>query len=259
MSRRSRQRPDAALQLNLWEDPASQPAAVRSESPTIPMDGYRHRGTTTKPPTRPADLRPVAIIVDDDLAVREAAEGLLQSVGLEVRTFASVQAFLESELPEGPCCLVLDVRMPGKSGLDLQDELNSRKASLPIVFITGHADVPMSVRAMKGGAVEFLGKPFRDQELLDAIQVGLERDRQRRLRSHLDEALRCKYDLLTPREREVLGQVSRGQLNKQIAAELDLSEVTVKVHRGQAMRKMQARSLADLVLMADRLGLIPGR
>jgi FixJ family two-component response regulator len=204
------------------------------------------------------DLRPQAIIVDDDVAIREAAESLLKSVGLQVRAYASVQAFLETPLPEGPCCLVLDVRMPGKSGLDLQDELNSRNASLPIVFITGHADVPMSVRAMKGGAVEFLGKPFRDQELLDAIQVGLERDRVRQSRRHADEALRRKYDMLTPREREVLEQVSRGRLNKQIAAELDLSEVTVKVHRGQVMRKMEARSLADLVLMADRLGLIPG-
>jgi FixJ family two-component response regulator len=201
--------------------------------------------------------RPVVIVVDDDVAVREAAEGLLKSVGLQVRSFASVQDFLDTDRPKGPCCLVLDVRMPGKSGLDLQDELNSRNTSLPIVFISGHADVPMSVRAMKGGAVEFLGKPFRDQELLDAIQVGLERDRLRTRQGLVDDALRRKYELLTPREREVLGQVAQGRLNKQIAAELDLSEVTVKVHRGQVMRKMDARSLADLVLMADRLGVIP--
>ncbi len=199
----------------------------------------------------------MVIVVDDDVAVREAAEGLLKSVGLQVRSFASVQDFLDTDRPKGPCCLVLDVRMPGKSGLDLQDELNSRNTSLPIVFISGHADVPMSVRAMKGGAVEFLGKPFRDQELLDAIQVGLERDRLRTRQGLVDDALRRKYELLTPREREVLGQVAQGRLNKQIAAELDLSEVTVKVHRGQVMRKMDARSLADLVLMADRLGVIP--
>jgi FixJ family two-component response regulator len=193
-------------------------------------------------------------MVDDDPAVREAIQFLLGTVGLQVTAFADVQDFLDAERPDGPCCLVSDVRMPGKSGLDLLDELNRRNLSLPTIFISGHADVPMSVRAMKAGAVEFLGKPFRDQELLDAVNAALELDRVRRGRDIADEALRKRFDALTSRERQVLTLVARGLLNKQIAAELDLSEITVKVHRGQAMRKMQARSLSDLVRMSDRLG-----
>lgn len=202
-------------------------------------------------------MRPTVLVVDDDPAVREAVQALLGSVGMQARVFADVQDFLDAERPQGPACLVSDVRMPGRSGLDLLDELNRRNLSLPTIFISGHADVPMSVRAMKAGAVEFLGKPFRDQELLDAVNAAIELDRVRRGREIADEALRKRFDGLTSRERQVLVRVARGLLNKQIAAELDLSEITVKVHRGQAMRKMQARSLSDLVRMSDRLGLLP--
>ncbi|MDR3509474.1 MAG: response regulator transcription factor [Caulobacteraceae bacterium] len=197
------------------------------------------------------------IVVDDDLSVREALEGLLRSVGMNVVLFGSVQAFLAAKPPEGPCCLVLDVRLPGQSGLDLQDELARAGVRLPIIFITGHGDIPMSVRAMKAGAVEFLSKPFRDQDLLDAIQVGIERDRQRRKDDAAQGALQEKFEVLTPRERQILALVATGRLNKQIAGEMGVSEITVKVHRGQVMRKMGARSVADLVRMADRLGLSP--
>ena len=202
------------------------------------------------------DVRPVVLVVDDDVGIREAVQALVGSVGMRVIAFASVQEFLATERPAGPSCLVLDVRMPGKSGLDLLDELNLRNISLPTILITGHGDVPMSVRAMKAGAVEFLSKPFRTQELLDAIQAAVEQDSVSRPRELADEARRKKFDGLTARERQVLVLVAQGLLNKQIAAELDLREITVKVHRGQAMRKMNARSLADLVLMADRLGLL---
>jgi FixJ family two-component response regulator len=202
-------------------------------------------------------MRPTVLLVDDDPGVREAVQALLGSVGMQVAAFAEVQDFLDSARPAGPSCLVLDVRMPGKSGLDLLDELNRRNLSLPTIVITGHGDVPMSVRAMKAGAVEFLGKPFRDQELLDAVNAAIELDRVRRGREIADEALRKRFSGLTSRERQVLVLVAHGLLNKQIAAELDLSEITVKVHRGQAMRKMQARSLSDLVRMSDRLGLLP--
>jgi len=202
------------------------------------------------------DVRPVVLVVDDDVGIREAVQALVGSVGMRVIAFASVQEFLATERPAGPSCLVLDVRMPGKSGLDLLDELNLRNISLPTILITGHGDVPMSVRAMKAGAVEFLSKPFRTQELLDAIQAAVEQDSVSRPRELADEARRKKFNGLTARERQVLVLVAQGLLNKQIAAELDLREITVKVHRGQAMRKMNARSLADLVLMADRLGLL---
>ena len=202
------------------------------------------------------NVRPVVFVVDDDVGVREAVQGLLGSVGMQALAFGSVQDFLAAERPAGPSCLVLDVRMPGRSGLDLLDELNRRNISLPTIVITGHGDIPMSVRAMKAGAVEFLSKPFRNQELLDAIQAAVERDRIRRPRQIAEEALHRKLDGLTARERQVLVLVAHGLLNKQIAAKLDLREITVKVHRGQAMRKMNARSLADLVLMADRLGLL---
>jgi FixJ family two-component response regulator len=202
-------------------------------------------------------MRPIVLLLDDDPAVREAVQALLGSVGMQVTAFADVQDFLDAARPAGPSCLVLDVRMPGKSGLDLLDELNRRNLSLPTIVITGHGDVPMSVRAMKAGAVEFLGKPFRDQELLDAVNAAIELDRARRGREIVDETLRKRFNGLTSRERQVLVLVAHGLLNKQIAAELDLSEITVKVHRGQAMRKMQARSLSDLVRMSDRLGLLP--
>ncbi len=197
------------------------------------------------------------IVVDDDLGVREALDSLLRSVGLSVLLFGSVQEFLAAKLPDAPCCLVLDVRLPGQSGLDLQDELSRADIRLPIIFITGHGDIPMTVWAMKAGAVEFLAKPFRDQDLLDAVRLGLAQDRTRRQEDAGEAELRRKFETLTPREREVLALVTTGRLNKQIAGEIGVSEITVKVHRGQAMRKMAARSLADLVRMADRLGLSP--
>jgi len=201
-----------------------------------------------------AEQQPVVLVVDDDAGMREALSSLFRSVGLDVKTFASTPEFLQSKLPDGPTCLVLDVRLPGLSGLDLQRELTQAGIQLPIIFITGHGDIPMSVQAMKAGAVEFLTKPFRHQDLLDAIQQAIDRDRMaRRKRAEMAD-LRRRLDSLTPRERQVMGLVVAGLLNKQIAAELGTSEITIKVHRGQVMRKMQARSLVALVRMADRLG-----
>jgi FixJ family two-component response regulator len=201
----------------------------------------------------------IVFVVDDDQGVREATRSLLASVGLRAETFKTAQEFLSNRRPDGPGCLVLDVRLPGLSGLDLQRELARTGESIPIVFITGHADVPMSVQAMKAGAVEFLTKPFRDQQLLDAIQQAVDRDRrERRHRAELAE-LRGRYESLTPREREVMARVVAGLLNKQIAAELGTSEITVKVHRAQAMQKMRAGSLADLVRIAERLELHAAR
>ena len=200
--------------------------------------------------TEPA---PTVIVVDDDQGVREALEGLLRSVGLRPRLHGSVAEFLTAPAPSGPSCLILDVRLPGQSGLDLQDELTRAGINLPIIFITGHGDIPMSVRAMKAGAVEFLAKPFRDQDLLDAIQIALDRDRIRREEGALVAELQARFDSLTPRERQVLALVARGLLNKQIAGEIGVTEITVKVHRGQVMRKMGARTLVDLVRMADKL------
>jgi FixJ family two-component response regulator len=196
----------------------------------------------------------VVFVVDDDQAVREATGSLLRSVGLRVETFETAKEFLGSSRPDVPGCLVLDVRLPGLSGLDLPRELASAGLMIPIIFITGHGDVPMSVQAMKGGAVEFLTKPFRDQALLDAIQQAIDRDRvERRRRLEMGE-LRRRYASLTSREREVMMLVVRGLLNKQIAAQLGRSEITVKVHRAQVMHKMQADSLAALVKVAQRLG-----
>ena len=198
-------------------------------------------------------------VVDDNAPVREAVTSLLKSVGLRVETFGSAQEFLACKRPEASSCLVLDVRLPGLSGLDLQRELSESDSPIPIIFITGHGDIPMSVRAMKGGAVEFLTKPFRDQDLLDAITQALELDRaRRRQRAELAD-LRGRYESLTPREREVMALVAAGLLNKQIAVELGTSEVTVKLHRGQVMHKMRADSLADLVRMAERLGVSAGK
>ena len=201
------------------------------------------------------EAKPTVIIVDDDVSVRDSLEGLLRSVGLEVRAFPSVPEFLKSGRPDGPTCLVLDVRLPGRSGLDFQRELAESNIHLPIIFITGHGDVPMSVQAMKRGALEFLTKPFRDQDLLDAIQLGLARDRTRLEAETAVKALRQRFEALTLREREVMAGVVKGRLNKQIAGDLGISEVTVKVHRGQAMRKMRASSLPDLARMADQLNL----
>jgi FixJ family two-component response regulator len=205
------------------------------------------------------EAKPTVLIVDDDPAIRGALENLLRSVGLGVRTWASVPEFLQAGRPDGPTCLVLDVRLPGRSGLDFQRELSAADIHLPIIFITGHGDIPMSVQAMKGGAIEFLTKPFRDQDLLDAIQLGLARDRERRENESTLAALREHFETLSPRERDVMAQVVKGRLNKQIAGDLGISEITVKVHRGQVMRKMKALSLPDLTRMADKLKLVPDK
>jgi len=203
-----------------------------------------------------ADANSTVLVVDDDPALRASVGNLLRSLGLNAQVFASIADFLKSVPPEGPSCLVLDVRLPGHSGLDLQRELAAANRALPIVFITGHGDIPMSVQAMKCGAIEFLTKPFRDQNLLDAIQVGLSRDRARRENDLAMASLRERFGSLSPREREIVIQVVRGRLSKQIAGDIGIAEATVKVHRSRAMRKMNARSLPELGRMADRLQLI---
>jgi FixJ family two-component response regulator len=201
-----------------------------------------------------SQAQPVCFVVDDDASMRKALANLIQSVGLRAETFASAPDFLAVELPDDPCCLILDVRLPGLSGLDFQAKLASAKIEIPIIFITGHGDIPMTVRAMKAGAVEFLTKPFRDQDLLDAVQVALERDKARHRNQDLIAGLRAKYETLTPREQEVMACVTGGLMNKQVAAEIGITENTVKVHRGNVTRKMGAKSLAELVRMADLLG-----
>jgi FixJ family two-component response regulator len=200
------------------------------------------------------EVTAVVFVIDDDPSMRAALEDLINSVGLQARLFASPQEFLQAPRPQVPGCLVLDVRLPGMSGLTFQKELERVGIALPIIFITGHGDIPMSVRAMKAGAVEFLTKPFHDQDMLDAIHAAIARDRQRGQQALLFAELRERYITLTERERQIMCLVVIGRANKQIAAELNLSEMTVKVHRGQAMRKMQAESLPELVRMADRLG-----
>jgi FixJ family two-component response regulator len=203
----------------------------------------------------PSDAQPIVFVIDDDESIREALKSLLRSVGLRVELFGAASEFLKSKLPDAPSCLVLDVRLPGVSGLDFQTELAKANVHIPIIFITGHGDIPMTVRAMKAGAVEFLTKPFRDQELLDSVGIALERDRARREQDSTVQDVKVHFESLTPREQEVMGFVTAGLMNKQIAAKLGVSEITVKVHRGNVMRKMGARSLADLVRMADILGI----
>jgi RNA polymerase sigma factor (sigma-70 family) len=197
----------------------------------------------------------IVFVIDDDAAIRESVKSLIRSVGLHAELFGSVQEFLEHKPADVPCCLVLDVRLPGISGLNFQNQLAQANIPIPLIFITGHGDIPMSVRAMKAGAVEFLTKPFRDQDLLDAIEEALQKDRLRRQQEAEKADLKLKYESLTPREREVFPLVISGRPNKQIAAELETSETTVKVHRSQLMKKMGADSLADLVRMAEKLGI----
>jgi FixJ family two-component response regulator len=198
---------------------------------------------------------PTVFVVDDDASVRDALSSLLRSVDLEVETFGSAAEFLRAQLPDAPSCLVLDVRLPGVSGLDFQGELARSGIRIPIIFVTGHGDIPMTVKAMKAGAIEFLTKPFRDQDMLDAIQLALERDRTRREQDGRLAQLKALFSSLTSREQEVIGFVTAGLMNKQIAAEMGVSVITVKVHRGNVMRKMGAKSLTDLVRMADALGI----
>lgn len=199
-------------------------------------------------------IESVVFVIDDDASVRSSLKSLFESVGLDVRLFGSADAFMQNDRPDVPCCVVLDVRLPGLSGLEFQSELIRTGTDVPIVFMTGHGDIPMTVQAMKAGAVEFLTKPCRDQELLDAVRMAIEGHRARRKQEKYVGALRDQFASLTAREKEVVGLVTAGLMNKQIAAELGISEVTVKMHRGNIMRKMQAHSLADLVRMVDLLG-----
>jgi FixJ family two-component response regulator len=201
---------------------------------------------------------PSVLVIDDDPALRESVGRLLRSVGLEARLFASVPDFLKSDRPNGPTCLVLDIRLPGQSGLDFQRELAAADIQIPIIFITGHGDIPMSVQAMKGGAIEFLTKPFREQDLIDAIQLGLARDRARRENGKALDTLRARFDSLSTREREIMIQVAQGRLSKQIAHDLGIAEATVKVHRSNLMRKMSVGSLPELGQIAVKLKLVSG-
>jgi FixJ family two-component response regulator len=200
---------------------------------------------------------PIVFVIDDDLSMRRALTNLFQSVGLKVEAFGSAPELLKSRLPDVASCLVLDIRLPGLSGLDLQAELAKANVHIPIIFITGHGDIPMTVRAMKGGAVDFLTKPFRDQDLLDAVVTAIDRDRKRRDIEKTVSDLQALFETLSPREREVLAFVASGLMNKQIAAELGLAEITVKIYRGHIMKKMRAKSLAELIRMTEALGIRP--
>ncbi|MFC5509394.1 response regulator transcription factor [Bosea massiliensis] len=211
------------------------------------------RQTSVKPAPAAPSL-PLVVIVDDDQAVRESLDSLIRSIGLATRLFGAPAELLQGDLPDVLGCIVLDVRLPGISGLDFQDQLARQGIALPIVFMTGHGDIPMTVRAMKAGAVDFLAKPFRDQEMLDAVTAAIERDRQRRSATAVLDDLRSAHATLTPREREVMTHVVAGLMNKQVAGVLGLSEITVKIHRGNVMKKMGVRTLADLVRAAEALG-----
>lgn len=207
------------------------------------------------PDASPSAREPIVFVVEDDASIRRALSNLFQSVGLEVELFGSASEMLRSELPDVASCLVLDIRLPGLSGLDFQVELTKADIRIPIIFMTGHGDIPMTVRAMKGGAVDFLTKPFRDQDMLDAVVAAIERDRSRREADRIVAKEKALFETLTSREREILTLVAAGLMNKQVAAELGLAEITVKIHRGHIMKKMAARSLADLVRKAETLGI----
>ena len=200
---------------------------------------------------------PIVFVIDDDVSMRRALTNLFESVGLKVEAFGSAPELMKARLPDVASCLVLDIRLPGLSGLDLQAELAKANVNIPIIFITGHGDIPMTVRAMKGGAVDFLTKPFRDQDLLDAVRTAIERDRRRREVEKTVSSLQALFETLSPREREVLSFVASGLMNKQIAAELGLAEITVKIYRGHIMRKMRAKSLAELIRITETLGIRP--
>ena len=205
--------------------------------------------------TEALETEPIVFVVDDDPSMRKALANLFRSVGLRAEVFGSARELLESELPDVASCLVLDIRLPGPSGLDFQAELAKANIQIPIIFMTGHGDIPMTVKAMKAGAIDFLTKPFRDQDMLDAVATAIERDRTRRKDQKAVAELRAVFETLTARERDVFALVASGLMNKQIAAEIGLAEITVKIHRGHIMRKMGARSLADLVRMAEMLGI----
>jgi FixJ family two-component response regulator len=202
-----------------------------------------------------ADAQSVVYVIDDDASTRESLKSLFASVGLRAETFGAAPEFLAKKLPDTAICLVVDVRLPGLSGLDFQAELSKANIDVPIIFITGHGDIAMTVKAMKAGAVEFFPKPFRDQDLLDAVKLALEKDEAKRKRRKTSAVIRSQFESLTPREQEVMSLVTTGLMNKQVAAEMGVSEITVKVHRGNVMRKMQVNSLADLVMIADMLGI----
>lgn len=210
--------------------------------------------TSARPAPALTSRPPLVVVVDDDAAVRESLDSLFRSIGLQTRLFGSPSELLQSTIPNVPGCIILDVRLPGISGLDAQGQLSKQGIALPIVFMTGHGDIPMTVRAMKAGAVDFLPKPFREQDMLDAVTAAIERDRQRRSEAAARGDLIAEYETLTPREREVMTHVVAGLMNKQVAGRIGLSEITVKIHRGNVMRKMGVRSLADLVRKAEALG-----